>query len=434
MPSRRRKKPPDFSTFSRQSISCFPHHPPFVLLFPSVYFLHQPFELGQCFGLVCGSRRTLAWLHLSSSVLVYPSFGRRSALLSSPWVVRTHGMLFLLPPSTLVADLLAPSGSVGVALGSPNVAVIEADLALWRSETHIPPCIWVYSPLHPSIVKLYPSLVKISTLVCFAVADILVDLSSRYVSSLRRLLVIRSELQVCYILLFPPLIRVNYFFIADLKASILVPTLFQFGVRFRVVSFPYCWEIPMLGYYLDNSCGILCQICAVLPTLISRASLFNFAACIMLRLLLDCVTAYCIQYEEYLADYVGMSIGDSICMALLLISFLFFLLIWFCGYVVKPLDYGFQTSQWAQHAYLGLMLDVCSSNPFVKVMSWRNSCVIFTAQHELYSVIPWHLILLGYRWGGALYCPFGSTCVVLWSSMLDDPTWLCLLDWVCLCT
>jgi len=327
MPSRRRKKPPDFSNSPRQSISCLPHHPPFVLLFPSVYFLHQTFELGRCFGLVCGSRRTLAWLHLASSILVCSSLGRRSAPLRSPWVVRTHGMLLLLPSPTFVADLLVPSGPVGVALDSPNVAVIAVDSAICRSETQIPPCLWVHLPFHPSIVKFYPSIVTISTLVCFAMADILVDLRSRYVSSLRRLLVVRSELQVCYIFLFPPLIRVIYFYNAGLKASILVPTLFQFGVRFRVVSFPYCWEIPMLGYYLDNSCWILCRICGVLPTLISRASLVNFAACILLRLLLDWFTAYCIQYEEYLPDYVGMSIGDSICMALLLISFLFVLVI-----------------------------------------------------------------------------------------------------------
>ena len=432
MPSRRRKKPPDFSSFSRQSISCLPHHPPFVLLLPPVYFLHRTFKLGRCFGLVCGSRRTLAWLHLGFSSLVCSSLGRRSTPLNSPWVVRTHGLVLLLPSPTFVAALIAPSGSVGVALDSPNVAILAADSALCRSETQIPPCLWVHLSFQPSIVTFYPSFGKISTLVCFAEADILVDLRSRYVSSIRRLLVVRYELQVCYIFLFPPPIRANCSYNAVFKASTLMPTLFLFGVRFRVVSFTYCWESPVLGYYLDSSCWILCQICDVLPTLISKVSLVNCAAWLLLRLLLGCFNAYGIQYEDYLPDYVDMSIGDSVCMAPLLFWFLPVLWIWFCGYVVKPFVYGFQLLEWAHHTYLGLILDVCSSNPFVKVMSLWIYCDLFTDQHELCRVIPRHLILLGSRWGGDLYYPFGSTCLVLWSSMLDDPSWLCFLDWVCL--
>jgi len=143
----------------------------------------------------------------------------------------------------------------------------------------------------------------------------------------------------------------------------------------------------MLGYYQDQTCWILSQICAVLLTIIRMDSLFNFASCILLDLLLDCFAAYCVQYVDYLAAYFGVIIGVSIWMCFLLISSLVLLLIWFCVYVVKPLDFGFQSSQWANQVHLGLMLDVCSANPFVKALPLRNSCVIFTEQHELYSVI-----------------------------------------------
>jgi len=60
MVSRRRKKPPDLTTFSLQSIPCLPHHPPSDLLYPSVYHLPQTFASGQRFGLICGSCRNFA--------------------------------------------------------------------------------------------------------------------------------------------------------------------------------------------------------------------------------------------------------------------------------------------------------------------------------------------------------------------------------------
>ena len=60
MISRRRKKPPDRTTFSLQSIPCLSHRPPFVLLSSSIYHLPQNFASGQHFRLICGSQRIFA--------------------------------------------------------------------------------------------------------------------------------------------------------------------------------------------------------------------------------------------------------------------------------------------------------------------------------------------------------------------------------------
>ena len=60
MGSRRRKKPPDLTNFSLQPIPCLPHHPPSDLLYPFVHYMPQTVDLGQRFGLICGSCRNLA--------------------------------------------------------------------------------------------------------------------------------------------------------------------------------------------------------------------------------------------------------------------------------------------------------------------------------------------------------------------------------------
>jgi len=186
----------------------------------------------------------------------------------------------------------------------------------------------------------------------------------------------------------------------------------------------------MLGYYQDKTCWVSSQICAVLPTIIRMASLLNFASCILLGLLLYCFAAYCVRYEEYLAGYSVVIIGDSIWMFFLLISSLVLLLIWFCFCVVKPLEFGFQPSQWANHVYLGLMLDLSSSTPFVQALSLRNSCVIFTEQHELCSFILWKLVPLVYRFVVTQCCPLGSACLVLQLLTLADLTLICFPAWV----
>ena len=321
MASKRRKKPPDLTTFPLHTLACLPHEPPSDLLSPSVYLLHQTFELGRRFGLVCGSRHPLTCLPLPSSVLGCSSLGNCSTFVSSQWVFRTQ----------------------------------VADPVICWSETRLHPCIWV----HLTFVS---SIAKILALACFAMDDIPVDLRSRYASPIYRILVSRSELQVCFIFLFPLVFGVIYLHGVDLQVSILTPTLFQFGFRFRNVAFPSCW--------------ILSLICVVRRTIFRMYSLLNLVSCILLNLYLDCFAAYRVKCVDCLAGYFCVILGVSIWMLLLLIRSLALFLSWLCVYVAKPLGFGFQSPQWANQVQLGLMLAVCSANPFVKALPLRNSCVL----------------------------------------------------------
>jgi len=306
MASRRRKKPPDLTTFPLHPLACLPHEPPSELLSPSGYLWYQTFDLGRRFGLVCGSRHPLACLPLPSSVLVCSSLWSCSTFASSQWVFRTQ----------------------------------VADSVICWSKTQFHPCIWVH--LH-----CVSSIAKVLALACFAMDATPVDLRSRYASPIYRILVSRSELQVCFLFLFPLVFRVIYL---------------QFGFRFRKVAFPSCW--------------ILSLICAVWHTIIRMYSLFNLVSCLLLDLYLDCFAAYRVKCVDRLAGYFCVILGVSIWMLLLLIKSVALFLSWFCVYVSKHLGFGFQLLQWANQVHLGLMLDVCSANPVVKALPLRNSCVI----------------------------------------------------------
>ena len=142
-----------------------------------------------------------------------------------PALVRSRVSTFLGVPILEVAHRIAPCAGHLRRLASSS-AFVASGYHNWPTKS-----IWIASC---RLLGLNQS--QIMALACFATDGIPVDLRPRYASPIYRILVSRSELQVCFIFIFPLVFRGIHFHVVDLQVSILLHTLFEFGFRFRNVA------------------------------------------------------------------------------------------------------------------------------------------------------------------------------------------------------
>jgi len=133
-----------------------------------------------------GSETISAW-----SILDCSTWERCPIFVKSQWLFRLISVSPLKPSPTFVADLLAQLGSVGVTLG-PSIVVLQV--------ADSPNCRFAGSMADGCLVALLLHLQKGSY--CVPVHN-LPDWSLPTVSTHFRLLVFRSEFQVCFLPLYP---------------------------------------------------------------------------------------------------------------------------------------------------------------------------------------------------------------------------------------
>jgi len=149
----------------------------------------------------------------------------------------------------------------------------------------------------------------------------------------------------------------------------------------RVSSFGPLWQFILL--VLTCSCILRSLVAGLISDhvchLIDLMGLFNVLSEARVEILLIWVPPSLLLSLGSLAIFYLFGFKPSLLS--LLFTSLALPLTGLCSYVVKPLDSDLQFSQWASLVCLGLILDVCTSNPFVQ-LALRTSCVTFKAQHD----------------------------------------------------
>ena len=231
MPSRRRKKPPDLPFASLLSFFCCNHGLSPDLVYPSRCNLSQSFDLGAC--------------------------GRTGAV-SCQFPSRSRTVVYTRFRSCSTPVIWASTNS---AAGYRYGKFFGRDYPASTSSE-----VWSFYSLSSSVAR-FPD---VALIFLWRRACLCPSVSIHF-----RLLVFRSEFQVCFLPLYPPPLLVICCLRFYLMDSNLKSTMHQFVSRlFSSIGFLFFrWMLIKQVQSLDKICRVLGPLCDVLPVVISMATL-----------------------------------------------------------------------------------------------------------------------------------------------------------------